>query len=94
MNILEIAEEYYLVTFTVVIGIGLLQGAIIGRGIRSRFPSFKKHARAASIILLALFINSGVIACLAAFLSDLISVFKDPDFRSKSNFIPFKRPMY
>ena len=55
MNILEFAEEYYLLTFAVVVGIGLLQGAIIGRGIRSRFPSLKKHARAASIILLALF---------------------------------------
>ena len=55
MNILELAEEYYLVTFAVVVGVGLLQGAIIGRGIRSRFPSLKKHARAASIILLAFF---------------------------------------
>jgi len=55
LNILELAEEYYLLTFAVVIGIGLLQGAIIGRGIRSRFPSFKKHARAASTILLAFF---------------------------------------
>ena len=55
MDVLQLAEEYYLLTFAVVVGIGLLQGAIIGRGIRSRFPSFKKHARAASIILLALF---------------------------------------
>jgi len=55
LNILELAEEYYLLTFAVVIGIGLLQGAIIGRGIRSRFPSFKKHARAASTILLVFF---------------------------------------
>jgi len=55
LNILELAEEYYLVTFAVVVGIGLLQGAIIGKGIRSRFPSLKKHARAASIILLGFF---------------------------------------
>ncbi len=55
MNILELAEQNFLITFSVVIGIGLLQGAIMGRGIRSRFPSLKKHARSASIVLLALF---------------------------------------
>ena len=31
-------------------------------------------------ILFTLLINSGAIACLAAFFKDLISVFKDPDF--------------
>jgi len=55
LNILELAEQNFLITFSVVIGIGLLQGAIMGRGIRSRFPSLKRHARAVSIILLALF---------------------------------------
>ena len=33
----------------------MLQGAILGRGIRNRFPSFKKHARAVSVVLLILF---------------------------------------
>ena len=55
MNILDLAEQNFLITFSVVIGIGLLQGAIMGRGIRSRFPSLKKHARSVSIVLLALF---------------------------------------
>ena len=50
MNILELAEQNFLITFSVVIGIGLLQGAIMGRGIRSRFPSLKRHARSASIV--------------------------------------------
>ena len=36
-------------------GIGLLQGAILGRGIRNRFPSFKRHAKAVSLSLLTLF---------------------------------------
>ena len=64
MNILELAEQNFLITFSAVIGIGLLQGVIMGRGIRSRFPSFKRHARIVSIILLVLFsINavSGII---------------------------------
>ncbi len=46
------------------------------------------------IILLTLFINSGAIACLAAFLRDLISVFNDSVFKSKSNFNPFNLPIY
>ena len=60
MNILELAEQNFLIAFFVVVCIGLLQGAIMGRGIRSRFPSLKKHARAASIILLALFLINAI----------------------------------
>ena len=38
LDILQIAEENFLVTFGIVFGIGLLQGAILARGIRRRFP--------------------------------------------------------
>ena len=55
MSILDLAEQNFLITFAIVLGIGLLQGAVMGRGIRNRFPSFKRHARAASLSLLALF---------------------------------------
>ena len=55
MSILDLAEQNFLITFAIVLGIGLLQGAIMGRGIRNRFPSFKRHARVASLSLLALF---------------------------------------
>ncbi len=55
MNVFEFAEQNFAIAFAVVVGIGLLQGVIMGKGIRSRFPSLKKHARAASIILLTLF---------------------------------------
>ena len=59
MNILDLAEQYYEITFIIVLGIGFLQGSILGKGIRSKFPSLKKHARVVSIILLILFsINS------------------------------------
>jgi len=60
LNLLDLAEQYYLITFGVVIGIGLLQGAILGRGIRSRFPSFKKHARIVSSVLLILFLVNAI----------------------------------
>ncbi|NMJ67644.1 MAG: hypothetical protein EX274_01935 [Marine Group I thaumarchaeote] len=55
MNIFDLAEQNFLITFSVVLGIGLLQGAILGRGIRNRFPSLKRHAQIVSSSLLALF---------------------------------------
>jgi len=67
-----------LVTFTIVLGIGLLQGAILGRGIRNRFPSFRKHARAVSLSLLALFSANAVFSVLK---------FAEPDKLSMSEFI-------
>ncbi len=60
MDILSIAEDNYIISFGIVIGVGLIQGAILGRGIRNRFPSLKKHARTVSFALLTLFlINAG-----------------------------------
>ena len=55
MDLFAIAEENFLISLSITIAIGLLQGAILGRGIRNRFPSFKRHARIVSIILLILF---------------------------------------
>lgn len=60
MDILSIAEDNFIISFGIVIGVGLIHGAILGRGIRNRFPSLKKHARIVSLVLLALFsINAG-----------------------------------
>ena len=55
MSILDLAEQNFLITFAIVLGIGLLHGAIMGRGVRNRFPSFKRHARIVSLSLLVLF---------------------------------------
>ena len=55
MDILQLAEEHYYYTFAIVFGIGLLQGAILARGIRRKFPKLKKYAKGVSIILLILF---------------------------------------
>jgi len=55
LNVFDLAEQNFLITFAVVIGIGLLQGAILGRGIRNRFPGLKRHARIVSSSLLLLF---------------------------------------
>lgn len=55
MGIIELAQENFLISFLIIFGIGIFQGAILARGIRARFPSLKRHARVASIILLILF---------------------------------------
>jgi len=55
MDLLHIVEENFLISFIIVLCIGILQGLILGRGIRQRFPSLKKHARLVSIVLLFLF---------------------------------------
>ena len=60
MDVLSIAEDNFIISFGIVIAIGLIHGAILGRGIRNRFPSLKKHARIFSLVLLTLFlINAG-----------------------------------
>ena len=55
MDILQIAEENLFISIGVILGIGLIQGAVLGRGIRQRFPKLKKHARIVSAFLLVLF---------------------------------------
>ena len=77
MSIIDLAEQNFLITFAIVIGIGLLQGAVMGRGIRNRFPSFKRHARAASLSLLGLFSINAVFS---------IMKFADPAKFSMSEF--------
>ena len=78
MSILDLAEQNFLVTFAIVLGIGLLQGAIMGRGSRNRFPSFKKHARVVSLSLLVLFSINAIFSVLK---------FADPSKFSMSEFI-------
>ena len=77
MDLLQIAEENFLITFGIVWGVGLLQGAILARGIRKKFPKLKKYAKGISIILLILFaINA----------SGNISKFADPSKISVTEF--------
>jgi len=77
LDLLQIAEENFLITFGIVWGVGLLQGAILARGIRKKFPKLKKYAKGISIILLILFaINA----------SGNISKFADPSKVSVTEF--------
>ena len=64
MNVFDLAEQNFLITFAVILGIGLLQGAILGRGIRNRFPGLKRHARIVSSSLLLLFSTNAIFGIL------------------------------
>ena len=78
MDILQIAEENFLITFGIVLAVGFFQGVILARGIRNRFPKLKKYAKGISIILLILFaINA----------SGNISKFADPSKMPISEFV-------
>jgi len=55
MNLFEIAEENFFISLAIVLSVGILQGTILGRGIRKRFPRLKRHARIVSFVLLLLF---------------------------------------
>lgn len=55
MDLIGIAEDNALASFFIILTVGLIQGLILGRGIRKKFPKLKKHAKAVSIILLILF---------------------------------------
>lgn len=54
MDIFSIAEENLFVSLGTVFGVGLIQGLVLGRGIRKRFPGLKSHARIVSVLLLVL----------------------------------------
>ena len=60
MTFLEIIENNALVVYSLVILIGFIQGGILARGIRRKFPKLKKYAKSASIFFLILFIINAV----------------------------------
>ena len=83
LDILQLAEENFLITFAIVFGIGLLQGAILARGIRRRFPKLKKYAKGASVILLILFVINA---------SGNVTKFADPSKVEMTSFVVPETP--
>jgi len=74
LDILSIAEENFIISFGIVIGVGLIHGTILGRGIRTRFPSLKKHARIVSLVLLSLFSINAVVSVIRFAIPEKIAV--------------------
>ncbi|MDD9826102.1 MAG: hypothetical protein OXU86_04960 [Thaumarchaeota archaeon] len=63
-DLLALAEERYLESFAVVFLVGALQGGMLARGVRRRFPSLRSHARAASAIMLILLLANATLSAL------------------------------
>jgi len=63
-DLLALAEERYLESFAVVFSVGALQGGMLARGVRRRFPSIRSHARAASAIMLILLLANATFSAL------------------------------
>ncbi len=63
-ELLGLAEAHYIESFAVAFGVGALQGAMLARGVRRRFPSLRSHARAASTILLIVFLAHAILSAL------------------------------
>ena len=94
MDLLQIAEENFLITFGIVCGVGLLQGAILARGIRRKYPKFADPSKvsvtefeipqtpegAFTVIIDLLGLNAGVLAVIGIFVTiSLILIFKFAD---------------
>ena len=60
MTFLEIIENNSFLVYSLVILIGFIQGAILARGIRKKFPKLKKYAKSVSVFFLVLFIINAV----------------------------------
>lgn len=54
MDVLEVLRDHLPVFLASALAVGLLQGAVLGAGLRRRFPSVRRHARAASGAFLVL----------------------------------------
>lgn len=60
MAILEIIENNSILVYFIVVIIGFIQGGILARGIRKKFPKLKKYAKSFSIFFLILFIINAI----------------------------------
>ncbi len=61
MDILAIVQEHALESALIVLGAGILQGAVLARGVRNRFPRLKRHTRSVSAVFLILLSISAMV---------------------------------
>ena len=61
MDILAVVQEHAIESALTVLVVGILQGAVLARGVRNRFPKLKRHTRTVSAIFLILLTISAAI---------------------------------
>lgn len=60
--LLELANRFSYATYAIVIGIGVMQGRILGEAIVERFPRMLSNARFMSMLLFALFASNAIVS--------------------------------
>ena len=60
--LLELANRFSYATYSIVIGIGVIQGRILGEAIVERFPRMLSNARLMSMLLFALFASNAIVS--------------------------------
>lgn len=58
--ILELAQQFWPITYLIIISIGATQGIIIGQAIIDRFPQLQFHTRVTLISLLVIFVTYAI----------------------------------
>ena len=61
MDILAVVQEHAVESALTVLVVGILQGAVLARGVRNRFPKLKRHTRTVSAVFLILLTISAAI---------------------------------
>ncbi len=59
--LLKLAQQFWFVTYAIVIAIGVTQGRILGEAIVERFPRMLSNARFMSMLLFALFASNAIV---------------------------------
>ena len=60
--LLELAQQFSYATYSIVMGIGVMQGRILGEAIVERFPRMLSNARFMSMLLFALFASNAIVS--------------------------------
>ncbi len=72
--LLQLARQFSLATYSIVVAIGVTQGAIIGQAVVERFPRMLSNARLTSILLFLLFAANAVVSVMKFAQPDKITI--------------------
>ncbi len=72
--LLQLARQFPLATYSIVIAIGVTQGLIIGEAVVERFPRMLSNARLTSILLFVLFAANAVVSIMKFAQPDKITI--------------------
>lgn len=60
--LLELAQKFSVVTYSIVIAVGVTQGVVLGQAVIERFPRLQFHTRFASLLFFLLFMTYAIVS--------------------------------